>query len=111
MPTVGLAFSRKGTANGDSGMAFERRNDSSEAFACGLARWVAPRCQVAGPSVFAIPISSRGGHGGEVCAEAGTGQTSDAETTARVRRTRFMMSSPEGRRWAKPAAGYVGRLA
>src|SRR5262249_23306429 len=35
----------------------------------------------------------------------------DAETTARVRRTRFMMSSPEGWRSAKPAASYVGRLA
>src|SRR5262249_60917038 len=69
------------------------------------------RCQVAGPSVFAIPISSPEGHGGEFCAEAGSGQTSDAETTARARRTRCMMSSPEGRRWAKPAAGYVGRLA
>src|SRR5262249_45341932 len=42
---------------------------------------------------------------------AGSGQTRDAETTARVRRTRFIMSSPEGRRSAKPAASYVGRLA
>src|SRR5262249_56597547 len=41
---------------------------------------------------------------------AGSGQTRDAETTARVRRTRFMMSSLEGRRSAKPAASYVGRL-
>jgi hypothetical protein len=29
MPTVGLAFSRRGTANGDCGMVFERKNDSS----------------------------------------------------------------------------------
>src|SRR5215831_14061844 len=93
MPTVGLAFSRNGIANGDCGMVFERRNDSSYDFAFGSARSVAQRCQVAGPSVFAIPISSPGGHGGEFCAEAGSGQTRDAETTARVRRTRFMMSS------------------
>src|SRR5262249_54424351 len=55
--------------------------------------------------------SSPEGHGGEFCAEAGSGQTSDAETTARARRTRGMMSSPESRRGAKPAAGEVGRLA
>jgi hypothetical protein len=29
IPTVGLAFSRSGTANGDCGMVFERGNDSS----------------------------------------------------------------------------------
>jgi hypothetical protein len=29
MPTVGLAFLRSGTANGDCGMVFERGNDSS----------------------------------------------------------------------------------
>src|SRR5215813_8642737 len=110
MPTVGLAFSRNGTANGDCGMVFERRNESSYDFAFGSARSVAQRCQVVGPSVFAIPISSPGGHGGEFRAEAGSGQTSDAETTARVRRTRFMMSSLGGWRSAKPAASYLGRL-
>jgi hypothetical protein len=29
MPTVGLGFSRSCTANGDCGIVFERRNDSS----------------------------------------------------------------------------------
>jgi hypothetical protein len=28
-PTVGLAFSRSGTANGDCGIVFERMNESS----------------------------------------------------------------------------------
>src|SRR6202171_3858827 len=62
MPTVGRYLSRSGTPNGDCGMVLERRYESSYVLALGLASDCAQRCQVAGPSVLAIPISSFAPH-------------------------------------------------
>jgi hypothetical protein len=64
MPTVGRYLSRSGTPNGDCGIVFERKYESSYDFALASARWDAQRCQVLGPSAFAMPISSPGGQGG-----------------------------------------------
>src|SRR4029078_448357 len=58
MPTVGRYLSRNGTPNGDCGMVFERRCEISYDLDRGFARDCAQRCQVAEPSVLAIPISS-----------------------------------------------------
>ena len=58
MPTVGAYLSRSGLPNGDCGMVFERRCEISYDLDRGFARDCAQRCQVAEPSVLAIPISS-----------------------------------------------------
>src|SRR5262249_61325212 len=62
MPTVGRYLSRSGTPNGDCGMVFERRCETSYVLDFGFASDCAQRCQVAGPSVLAIPISSPAPH-------------------------------------------------
>src|SRR6185295_13923784 len=71
MPTVGRYLSRSGVPKGDCGIVFERGCETSYDLALGFARDCAQRCQVAEPSVLAIPSSSPAPHReGPVCAWA-----------------------------------------
>src|SRR5215831_5643423 len=58
IPTVGRYLSRNGTPKGDCGIVFDRKCEISYDLDRGFAKDCAQRCQVAEPSVLAIPSSS-----------------------------------------------------
>src|SRR5262249_5439095 len=62
IPTVGRYLSRSGTPKGDCGIVFDRTCEISYDLDRGFARDCAQRCQVAEPSVLAIPSSSPAPH-------------------------------------------------